>query len=370
MTVLISNEESAQLLTMGDTIAALEASYRGLATGDAVCRPRIDVELPTGDPDRLYRWGTMEGGGPGYFAIRMKSDVTYWQEKDGYTTREKYCVRSGRYCGLIFLFSAETGEPLALLNDGVIQHMRVGADSGIGVKRLAREDARTVGMLGSGGMARSHMDAFMAVRPGIERLQVFSPTQANRERFAAEMAEKHGIEADAVDAPDKVYPGADIVAGVTDAAAPVLNGDLLEPGAHVVNIGAGGAPDRRTLERCDLYLRFGDAPAPRGHPELGLPDEYLSYTAAAAMPVLRNQPAGTREEAHGVLAADRLVSFADLAERRHPGRTSTRQITYSERGNLQGAQFWAVAAVVYEASRRRGLGRELPTEWFLQDIRN
>ncbi len=52
------------------------------------------------------------------------------------------------------------------------------------------------------------------------------------------------------------------------------------------------------------------------------------------------------------------------------GRTVADQITYSERGNLQGAQFYAVAGKVYEAARRAGLGREIPTEWFLQDIRN
>ena len=52
------------------------------------------------------------------------------------------------------------------------------------------------------------------------------------------------------------------------------------------------------------------------------------------------------------------------------GRTSSDQITYSERGNLQGAQFYAVAGRVYELACKRRLGREIPTEWFLQDIRN
>jgi len=55
---------------------------------------------------------------------------------------------------------------------------------------------------------------------------------------------------------------------------------------------------------------------------------------------------------------------------RASGRTSVEEITYSERGNIQGAQFFAVAAAAYEAARRAGLGRELPTEWFLQDIRD
>lgn len=368
--LLIDNKVAGEVLTMPAAIAALEASYTALARGTAVCRPRIDVELPAGRPGELYRWGTMEGGGPRYFATRVKSDVVYWREGEGRVTRGKYCARPGLFCGLILLFSSETGAPLAILNDGVIQHMRVGADAGIGAKLMAREDAEVVGMLGSGGMARSHMAAFMSVRPGIRRLQVFSPTKANQERFAAEMAERYGIEAVAVDAPERVYHDAGIVAGVTDATRPVLNGDLLEPGTHVTNVGAGGAPDARTIERIDVYLRFGDAPAPRGRPEFGIDDEHLSYTAPSALAVLRNRPKGATDEAHGSLAEDRRVSFADLVEKRKQGRTSPGQITYSERGNLQGAQFWAVAGVVYELAKERGLGRALPSEWFLQDIRN
>jgi len=370
MTLLISNEDAGRLLTMPAVIDALEASYCGLASGEAICRPRIDVELPSGNPDRLYRWGTMDGGGPGFFAIRMKSDIVHWQEDDGIATREKYCVKPGLFCGLIFLFSTQNGEPLALINDGVIQHMRVGADSGIGVKFMARADSEVVGMLGSGGMARSHIEAFLAVRPGIKRLQVYSPTKSNREKFATEVAERYGIEAIVADTPEAIYEGADIVAAVTDAARPVLDGERLEAGCHVVNIGAGGAPDRRTIERCDIYLRFGDAPAPRGRPDLKLDDEYLSYTAKAAMPVLENRPKGAKEDPHGVLAPEKLVSLADLFDDPGRGRTSADQITYSERGNLQGAQFWAVASIVYEAAKKAGLGRDLPTDWFLQDIRN
>ena len=367
--LLIDNANAAELLDMPATIAALEDSYRALADGSAICRPRIDMELPAGRPDTLYRWGTMEGGGPRYFAIRMKSDLTWWEEKGGHATREKCCGAPGRYFGLILLLSSETAEPLAFLNDGVIQHMRVGADGGIGVRHMAREDVETVGMLGSGGMARTHVDAFLAVRPGIRRLRVFSPTRPNRERFAAEMAERHGIEAEPVDDPAEIYRGAGIVAALTDAARPVLDGDRVEPGTHVLNIGAGGAPDARTEARIDAYLRFGDAPAPRRRPEFGLDDEYLSYTAATAMPILQGAPKGAREDGHGALRAARRVSLADIFAGT-PGRRSPDEITYSERGNLQGAQFWAVAGLVFERARARGLGRELPTEWFLQNIRN
>ncbi len=79
------------------TIAALEQAYADLARGEAVCRPRIDIRIPTSDPSRCYQWGTMEGGSTaGYFAIRMKSDLVLEQTYEGVRTQEKYCGEPGQ----------------------------------------------------------------------------------------------------------------------------------------------------------------------------------------------------------------------------------------------------------------------------------
>jgi alanine dehydrogenase len=223
--LLLNNADVESLLKVTDVVRVLEEAYLALARDHAVCRPRIDLRLPTGDPETIYQWGTMEGGSArtGYFAIRMKSDVLREVEYAGTRTQEKYCAAPGTYCGLILLLSTRTGEPLALLNDGVLQHARVGADSAIGVRHAARRDAAVLGMLGSGGMARSHLEALRVVRD-IQRVQVFSPTRANRERYAAEVAERYGIEAIACDDPATVYRGADVVSACTDAAGEVLRG--------------------------------------------------------------------------------------------------------------------------------------------------
>ena len=362
--LILNNEVMHEVLTMEMTMEALERSYLNIANGRAVCRPRIDIAIPTPDPEKEYRWGTMEGGSAdGYFAIRMKSDIIYHQTApDGTRTQEKYCGEPGQFCGLILLTRVSDGMPLALINDGVLQHMRVGGDGGLGVKHMAREDAEVIGMLGSGGMAETHMMAFTAQRP-IKRLQVYSPTKANREAFGARMAERYGIEVQVCDAPEQVYRGAHIVAALTDAAQPVLDGRLLEPGTHVVNIGGGGTPDDETMRRVDVYLRMGDAPAPEGH-EGGFDDEYLRWAAAGT-------PGGTKKgkRAHGVMRPDIRVTLGELAAGR-PGRTSPEQITWSERGNLQGAQFYAVAGAAYEAALGQGLGYPIPDAWFLQNIRN
>jgi ornithine cyclodeaminase/alanine dehydrogenase-like protein (mu-crystallin family) len=311
----------------------------------------------------------MEGGSTaGYFAIRMKSDITYERRYNGAVTHEKYCSRPGLYCGLILLTSIETGEPLAFINDGVLQHMRVGGDGGIGVKYMANEDAEVVGMLGSGGMARTHMQAFTLVR-NIKKLQVFSPTKENRENFGREMARKYNIEVKVCDRPEDIYKGAHIVAALTDSAVPVLNGDLLEKGAHIVNIGGSGLPDVASMKRVDRYLRFGDAPAPNGAPALPLDDEKIVWEARPGARK-NGDSRNAKKRKHGIMLPGKRVTLADLVNGKAKGRTSADQITWSERGNLQGAQFYAVAGRVYEAAKRAGLGYEIPTSLFLQDIRN
>jgi ornithine cyclodeaminase/alanine dehydrogenase-like protein (mu-crystallin family) len=368
MTLIINNDDVARLLTIEETIAALERSYRDLAVGEATCRPRIDIRIPTSDPAKNYQFGSMEGGSTGgYFAVRMKSDVIYETSYGGVTTQEKYCVRPGLFCGLIFLTSVETGEPLAFINDGVLQHMRVAGDGAIGTKYMAKKGAEVVGMLGSGGMARSHMQAFKAVRD-IRKLQVYSPTRANREAFGREMAARHKIEVEVCEAPEEIYRGADIVAALTDSAVPVLDGTLLEKGTHIVNIGGSGRLDQESLKRVDVYLRFGDAPAPVGRPEFGIDDEFIGWEAR---PVSRKYGDGrARGRARGVALPEKRVTLGDIVSGKVAGRTSDDQITWSERGNLQGAQFYAVAGRVYELARKANLGYEVPTRLFLQDTRD
>jgi radical SAM/Cys-rich protein len=81
----------------------------------------------------------------GVVAIRIKSDVLTWPD-DG-RTQDKYCVEPGTYSGIVLLYSTHTGEPLALMNDGVVQHMRVGGCAGLGTDVLARPDAEVLGLV-------------------------------------------------------------------------------------------------------------------------------------------------------------------------------------------------------------------------------
>jgi len=197
---------------------------------------------------------------------------------------------------------------------------------------------------------------------------VFSPTRENRERFGREMAAKYNIEVKVCNRPEDVYKGTHILAALTDSAVEVTAGTLLEKGTHIVTVGGSGKPDPESLKRVDVYLRFGDTPAPVGHPELATDAEHIAYEARPGQNKFGDGRSSRRK--HGNSLPDRRVTLADLVSGCATGRTSPDQITYSERGNLQGTQFHAVAGKVYELAKQAGLGREIPTEWFLQDIRD
>jgi hypothetical protein len=124
-------------------------------------------------------------------------------------------------------------------------------------------------------------------------------------------------------------------------------------------------PDAASLARIDRCLRFGSAPQPVGRADLALDDEYLAWSARPER--LRGRG---RKSGHGRALPDKTVSLADVVGGAQPARRSESEITWSERGNLQGVQFYALAAHVYERAREAGLGRELPTDWLLQDIRD
>ena len=253
--LFLTNAHVQQVLDMPTCLEVMEDAYRELNEQRAGYRPRIDFYVP--QEPHYYRWGTMEGVSRklGIFAIRMKSDMLAWEQQGDFQVEDKYCIQRGTYCGLIFLLSVRNGEPLALMNDGYLQHMRVGACAGLGAKYLSRRNSKVLGIIGSGGMARTYAMAICEVRP-IEHIRVFSPTKANREQYAKEMKELLKIEVDAVDSAETSVRGADIVAMTTDSLVPVIKADWLEPGIHVTNVRNNEAgPD--VLKRADVIARLG-----------------------------------------------------------------------------------------------------------------
>jgi alanine dehydrogenase len=216
-------------------------------------------------------------------------------------------------------------------------------------------------------MARAYLRAFQCVRD-IGKVRVYSPTQAHREAYAEEMSEQLGIEIEPVSSAEQAVRGADIVATCTDSNLPVIEAEWIEPGMHITNLGGADLPPG-VYSRAEIIVRQGESglPVPEGNERIqsGRGHSPAAYIAGTEEEMKRLPPASGER----VFRGGGYPSFVELA-RGEVKRTTTAEVTvYLNTGN-QGLQFAAVGSLVYDKCREQKLGRLLPTEWFLQDIRD
>jgi ornithine cyclodeaminase/alanine dehydrogenase-like protein (mu-crystallin family) len=366
--LLIGNDVVSRVLDMQSTLGALEGVFKEIAAGDAVGMGRIDLYVPSGAAAApFYRWAVMTGGSrkDGYVCARMLSDMVNWPREHGRVRENKYARAPGTFCGLLFLFSVKDATPVAIINDGILQHMRVGGGAGLGAKYLSRGDAKAVGMIGSGGMARTYLDALCCVR-GIETVKAYSPNRENLEHYAREMSARHGLEVIEARSAREAAEGTDIVSICTSSNEPVFFNSWLEPGQHVTNLTS--ADIEPTLANAvDVAVRAGEAtPRLRSYTEHTFHARagFLSYVAGTAEERSKVPHVDLPEEILG------MPCLSDVIAGRATGRTDPKQTSFFLNVGAIGAQFEAVAALVYERAREQGLGHEIPTDWFLQDVRD
>jgi ornithine cyclodeaminase/alanine dehydrogenase-like protein (mu-crystallin family) len=355
MTLILSNDDVDNLLTMPECIDVLEEAYVELAEGRGVNRTRSDCLTPTSRPDAVYGLKSMDGVIPklGIGAIRINSDVVTFPRKGNNIVREKVPAAPGaRYTGLVLLFSTENGEPLAILPDGVMQRMRVGAANGLGVKYLARRDASTVGILGCGWQAGAQLMAACATRK-ITAIRCFSPTRSRREEFAREMSEFLGVEVKPVDQPEDAIKGADIAMCASNSLDNIFFDNWAEPGMHLSSIKQPEI-EIKALRRADRLV-------------LHAREESPLHVAT------RDLELAKKANEHGwsigkELNFDKLPTLPDLITGRAQGRQSDGEITCFMNNIGLGYQFAAAGSVVYRKAKESGIGRDLPTDWFTEDV--
>lgn len=363
--LILSNDEVESLLAPDLALRALEEAYKEQAQGRAVNRPRTDLYLPGKQEGSVYAFKSMEGGiaESRIVALRLNSDVIRWQERPGRIVKEKIpSAPGGKWVGLILLFSAETGEPLAILPDGVIQRMRVAATSALAAREMARKDASVLGIFGSGWQAGAHVPVFCKVRK-IEKVQLYSPTKANREAFAREMEKKVGLPVQPMDQSEAVAKGADILVAATNAITRVVHPDWVKPGMHITCVKDCelGSETIRKAGRVVIHARkfapenyiagFGDEKIEAHDPIEFLRGERRSLDASPAAPFWVTSP-----------------ELKEVIGGHVPGRVSPDDITCFINNIGLGIQFAAVGGAVYKEAVSKGVGREIPTDWFLESV--
>jgi ornithine cyclodeaminase/alanine dehydrogenase-like protein (mu-crystallin family) len=226
--LVLNQDEVERLLDMEGCIEAMAGALAALAHGQVHVPLRFVVK-PENEPSLI---GLMPAHRAGESPLYSLKTVCVFPDnpKRGLDAHQ----------GTVTLFDGETGEVRALMNASAITAIRTAAVSAVATRLLAREDARELGILGSGVQARSHLEALRLVRD-FDRVRIFSPTAGHARALADETG------AEVAGSAEEAVRGADVVVTATSSPEPVLQRDWLKEGAHV-NVIGGRPPQMRELD--------------------------------------------------------------------------------------------------------------------------
>jgi alanine dehydrogenase len=308
----VTDAEVRDLVTVEDSARIIEGLFQDEAHGLTEQKPTTELRLPKS----IFR--VKVGGAYGSGAYGLKA----------------YLGNAGYR---VFVYGTETGFE-GLVEAFELTELRTGAVSAVATKYLAREDAETLGILGTGREARAQLRAVSGVRK-LRRVKAWSRSAENRDAYAKEMSAALDIEVVAVNSAETCARDSDIVLTITSANEPILDGSWLAPGTFVCGVGATG-PQRRELD-----------------------DEALSRASLVVVEHMTTAREECGELMHaveqGCLRWDAVCELKDVVSGAIPGRKSADDVTlFTSVGT--GAEDVAMAAFVIKAARAKGMGLELP----------
>lgn len=318
MILVLSEDDVEQLLPMEECIDVMRKALVALARGE-MYQPLRSVFRP---PDGAGFIGLMpahRAAGPAAFGLKA-INVIPGNPARGLDAHQ----------GAVLLSDGETGELLAVLNASPITAIRTAAVSAVATGALAREESRTLAIIGAGVQARAHLRAIAAVRR-LERARIWSRTPASAERLAAEIEAPFPIEVAA--SAEAAVRGADVIVTATSSPAPVLQREWLAEGAHVNAVGAS-IPASRELDTATI--------------------------AAAALFVDRRESAENESGDYlvplgeGAIGPEHIrAELGEVLAGAAPGRTSPEQLTVFK---SLGIAIEDLAAAEYVVARARETG--------------
>ncbi len=317
MTLHINEAEVRQVLSMAQALQAVEEISRKQATGEVVVHPRRRFELPGG----------------GFFHYMAAADYAA-----GFVAMKQYTFVKGKVRFLVPLYEMATGDLLAMIEADYMGQLRTGAASGVAAKYLARENSRVAAIVGTGGQARTQLEAVAAVRK-LESARAYGRNRARLEKFCHEMSARLTLQVAPCGSAAEAVRGADIVCTATTTSQPVVNGADLAPAVHINAIGANHAHKRE------------------------LDDEAV----ASADVIVVDSVEQSRQEAGDLIIAfhgDEICwtgvkKLCEIVAGKTPGRTSASEVTLFKSNGIASWDL-AVAMKVYAAAREKKLGRNLP----------
>lgn len=352
--LLLLPEDHRGVISMAEAVEAAIQAFRDWAADPLVGELRHRTHTPSNVRITLHQGGSPRNGTTGIMThaelVRIHGEVQRYPRR-GRPVMVMYDADDG---ALKMILVGEM-HPRELPQANSVAAMPTACASITGAHLLAREDTRTAGVFGAGDQARHQLLALKVVRPGLERVRVYSPTPEKRTAFAAEMAPLIGAEVQAVDGPREVVEGADVILCCTNSNVPVFDGHWLAPGQHVNSIVSSNIGllkrghvqsmrrevDDTTLQRADVLMTNAKD------------QEELDRTAVFWEAVKRHPE-----------LADKLVDFSEVIGGRRPGRADDQQITYFKNSATWGVAAAAIGGLIYKKLAEAGGARRLDADPF------
>ncbi len=314
--ILILNEhEVERLLTMRECIGVMEEALASLARGE-VTNPLRNVVRGSGASGFLGLMPAYRGGGTPLYALK------------------EVCVFPGNpargldtHLGAVLLHSGETGQLMGVMNASAITAIRTAAVSAVATRLLARENARSLAIIGAGVQGRTHLEAIPLVRD-IDDIRIVSRTRGKAEALAGK-----GVRV--VESVEEAVRGADIIVTATSSREPVMKREWIADGVHINAVGSSIAVAREldgaTVAAASLFVDRRESTV----------NESGDYLAA-----LRE---GAIDEGHI------RGEIGDILIGKTSGRTSPNEITLFKSLGL-AVEDLASAEFLFERASREGAG--------------
>jgi len=313
--MLLTETQVTGLLDMDTAIAAVEEVLRDQAEGQASNRPRTRVAMPA---SQLH---VMSAG----------------DKRLGVTGVKVYTASRKGARFLVLLYDAESGDMLAVIEADRLGQMRTGAASGVATKYMARADADTVGIYGTGWQAESQLMAVCAVRR-IKSITAYGRNAVRREAFANRMTALLGVKVTPAESPLEAAQGRSIVITATGAREPVLKGEWIDPGTHLNVVGSNflskSEVDVETIKRASIIAVDSV--------------EQSRVEAGDLMPAIER----------GVISWESVTELGRIVAGRDTGRTRDDDITLFKSNGI-ALEDISTGLRVYQLARERGVGGEI-----------
>lgn len=314
----LHSEEVAALADPAEYVDVVREGYRQRGEG-AQAEPR--TRLNNADPPGFLT---------GYFAILPETGAM-----GGYNYAAGFGQQDAQF--VLPLFEYPSGELLSIIDGASLNPWKTGAAGAIGIDELAREDATALGIIGSGTQARGQLHGAAAVRD-LDHVSVFSPTESNREAFAAEMDDELDVPVEPVDSTAEAVSDMDIVITATTSPEPVFDGEDLSPGTHVTAMGSYHPTNHEVDSTTVARAKY--VPDLRGR---------IDQDAGAYRTALSE---GAIEDGH--IHAE----LGEIVAGKSPGRESDDEITMFDSGGT-AIETVAAAKMLYDRAVEDGVGEEI-----------